>query len=321
MAINFLLEAFVFNSLVIIGIPANIFIFLRLAHISVLEKRFLPSNIIRISLSFANLIILVSRVLPQALYFIGVRNLFDDKQCKLVIYFYRVSRAMSICITSYLSCYQCILIAPVNAKSKPLKQILNCNVALMIALFLVMNMLVYSARIFYVKATSNDTLSPYTLRLVYCDIDFLNYPSYTINGLVSAIRDIIFVGLMIISSTYMLYVLYCHGQSMKGMRSSDRGQQKTAEYKASRVVILLVAMYLALFGMDNSMWIYTLTMSNVEQRVNDTRLFLSASYAALCPIHTFIFSPKLHSWFKNPWRKQIITFQVSFVTNDTSLST
>ncbi|KAG8450913.1 hypothetical protein GDO86_003257 [Hymenochirus boettgeri] len=293
MAVNFLLKAFGFIALVIVGIPANMFIAFRFAHILFLEKRLLPANTIRMSLSFANLIVLVSRVIPQALFCIGFRNVFNDNQCKLIIYFHRVSRAMSICITSYLSCYQCLLIAPVTGKWKSLKPIVHYNVTIIIALFLAMNMVLYPNSILFGRATSNNTLSPYTLRLVYCDVDFLNYPNYIINGLVSVIREILFVGLMILSSTYMLYVLYRHGQSMKGMRSSDKGQQKTAEYKASRAVIFLVAMYLALFGMDNSMWIYTLTMSNVDQDVSDTRLFLSASYAALSPIHIFLFTTKL----------------------------
>ncbi|KAG8450916.1 hypothetical protein GDO86_003260 [Hymenochirus boettgeri] len=300
MAVNALLKAFGFVSLAVIGIPANVLILLRFVQIGLLEKRFLPANTIRMLLSIANFIVLVSRVIPQALYAIGLRNLLSDNQCKLIVFFYRVSRAMSICLTSYLSCHQCIIIAPITAKWKLLKQMLNCNLTIIIALFLIMNMVLYTSSILYGRATSNSTLSPYTLHLVYCDFDFQNYPSYLINGLVSVIREILFVGLMILSSTYMVCILYHHQQSMKGMRSSDKVQQKTAEYKASRAVVLLVAMYLALYGMDNSMWIYTLTMSNIDLDVSDTRIFLAASFAAFSPIHMFAFTPKVHLWFKKP---------------------
>ncbi|KAE8622774.1 hypothetical protein XENTR_v10005373 [Xenopus tropicalis] len=309
MAVNVQLKAAGFVSLLIAGIPANILLMLSFARIAFSGKKLLPANVIRMSLSVANLFVLLSRVVPHALYFIGLKNLLNDQQCKLFIFVFRVSRAMSICITSFLSCHQCIIIAPATGKWKYLKQMVSCYVLIIIALFLAMNMAIYHSGILYGRATTNETLSPYTLHLSYCDVAFLNYATYIINGLLSAVREIIFVGLMTLSSIYMVYILFCHGKSMKGMRSSDKGQSKTIEYKASRAVILLVTMYMALFGMDNSMWIYTLTMSNVDPDVSDTRLFLAASFAVLSPIHIFATTPKLHFLFKTPCRKKSIGLQ------------
>ncbi|OCT94294.1 olfactory receptor class A-like protein 1 [Xenopus laevis] len=311
MAVNFQLKAVGFVSLVIIGIPANVLLFLRFVQIGRVEKTLLPTNIVRMALSLANLLVLLSRVLLQALYSIGLKNVLNDQQCKLFIFVFRVSRAMSICITSFLSCHQCIIIAPATGKWKWLKQIISRHVSLIIALFLAMNMALYPSAVLFGRATTNETLSPYSLHLVYCDMDFMSYASYIINGLVSVIREIIFVGLMTLSSMYILYILYRHGKSMKGKRSSDKGQRKTVEYKASQSVVLLVVMYMALFGMDNAVWIYTLTMANVNADVSDTRLFLAASFAVLSPIHIFATTPKLHLLLKNPWRKKTVEMQIS----------
>ncbi|OCT91589.1 olfactory receptor class A-like protein 1 [Xenopus laevis] len=315
MAINVQLKAAGFLCLLIIGIPANISLILRFAHIGLLEKKLLPANIIRISLSLANLFVLFSRIVPQALFSIGLKHLLNDQQCKLFIFIFRVSRAMSICITSFLSCHQCIIIAPSTGKWIYLKQIVSRYALIIISLFLAMNMAIYPNPILFGRATTNETLSPYTLHLVYCDIDYMNYPTYLINGLVSVVREIIFVGLMTLSSMYMVYVLFHHGKSMKGKRSSDKGQRKTVEYKASRAVILLVTMYMALFGMDNSMWIYTLTMTNVDPDVSDTRVFLAASFAVLSPIHIFATTPKLHFFFQTPCKMRTIDIQ-TIITNE-----
>ncbi|KAM4701912.1 olfactory receptor class A-like protein 1 [Discoglossus pictus] len=298
-----------FILLVVVGIPANIFVFLKFAYIRILEKKLLPANTILMTLSSVNILVLLSRVLIQALNYIGLEDLLNDTQCKLVIYTYRVSRAMSICVTSLLSCHQCILIAPVTGKWPYLKQMVNTNVSIIITLILFMNMSLYPYS-FYARARSNATASQYTLRLVYCDVDFLNYVVYLINGMVSVIREIIFVGLMTLSSIYMVSVLYHHRKSMKGKRSSDKGQSKTIEYKAARAIILLTAMYVALFGMDNLMWIYTLTLSNVSSVVNDTRLFLAASFAMLSPFLMFVTNPKLQQGFINPWKKKSMTVQI-----------
>ncbi|XP_073443413.1 olfactory receptor class A-like protein 1 [Dendrobates tinctorius] len=306
MEIRLLIKSFAFVLLVVFGIPGNVYIAIKFLHIRILEKKLLPTNTILMTLSVVNIFVLLSRVMLQALNAIGLENILNDGECRLFIFTFRVSRAMSICVTSLLSCHQCILIAPANKKWKYLKQIVNPNVSIILAMLLGMNMSLYPSSILYGRAQSNDTLSPYTLRLAYCDVDFLNYLTYIINGLVSAVREIIFVGLMILSSTYIVYVLHNHGKAMKGKRSSDKVQNKTIEYKASKAVIMLVIMYGLLFGMDNCMWIYTITMSNVGSDVSDTRLFLAASYAVLSPYLIFATNPKVNQGFKNPFRTERI---------------
>ncbi|XP_063808393.1 olfactory receptor class A-like protein 1 [Pseudophryne corroboree] len=293
METRLLIKALAFILLMVVGIPGNVFILLKFTYIKIIEKKLLPANVILMVLALSNILVVCSRVIPQALDSIGVKDLLDDTECKLVLFTFRVSRAMSICITSFLSCHQCILVAPINRYWTCLKEKVSKNVALITILLLAMNASLYPSTTLYGKAKSNYT-SHYSLHLVYCDADFLTYISFLLNGLVSVIREIIFVGLMTMSSSYMLSILYQHGKNIKGIRSSDRGQAKSAEYRASRAVILLVALYVVLYGMDNSMWIYTLSLSTVSQETNDTRIFLAASYSALSPILIIATNPKLH---------------------------
>ncbi|XP_075471536.1 olfactory receptor class A-like protein 1 [Ascaphus truei] len=302
---NNLLKAFILIFLVVIGIPANFFNVSKFIYIRIKEKKLLPANLILMALSFINIIVLLSRVLIQALTYIGLEGFLNDPQCKLLIFTYRVGRAMSICVTCLLSCLQCVLIAPATGKWNYLKQIMTRNVSVIIMLLLGMNMCFYPSSILYGRARSNAT-SPYALRLVYCDVDFVTYINYIINGMVSVVREILFVSLMTLSSSYMVFVLHRHGKSMKGMRSSDKGQSKTVEYKASRAVILLVAMYVALYGIDNFMWIYTLTQSYVNPDVNDTRLFLAACFSVWSPFFIFATNPKLQQGFKTPCKMRLL---------------
>ncbi|CAJ0966347.1 unnamed protein product [Ranitomeya imitator] len=155
----------------------------------------------------------------------------------------------------------------------------------------------YSYSILNARARENVTSSPYTLHLVYCDADFLTYTAYIVNGTFYSIRDFIFVGLMVIASVYIVYTLLQHEKTVKGIRSSDRVKQRSTEYKASRAVILLVALYVILFGLDNAMWIYTLTLSDVSPDMNNIRIFLASSYATLSSLVMILTNPKLkHSW-------------------------
>ncbi|XP_075189696.1 olfactory receptor class A-like protein 1 [Anomaloglossus baeobatrachus] len=307
MGLYLLFKAIGFFLLVIIGIPGNIFILSQFASIKIIEKKLLPTNTILTMLATANLLVILSRIIPQALNAIGMENLLDDTECKLVIFTYRVGRAMSICVTSILSCHQCILIAPSTKLWTFLKHKVPQNALTIIIIFCFFNLSIYPYSILNAHARRNmTTSSPYTLHLVYCDADFLTYTSYIVNGTFYTIRDFMFVGLMVIASIYIVYTLLRHERTVKGIRSSDRGQKRSAEYKASRAVILLVALYVVLFGLDNAMWIYTLTLSNVSSDMNDIPIFLASSYATLSPIVIIITNPKLkHSW-KYSYRKRSI---------------
>ncbi|XP_075053900.1 olfactory receptor class A-like protein 1 [Mixophyes fleayi] len=299
-----LLKAIGFILLMIIGIPGNIFIILQFTYIKILEKKLLPTNIILTVLAMANFLIVLSRIIPQALNAIGIEDLLNDTECKFVIYTYRISRAMSICITSLLSFYQCILISPTAGVWIYLKRKVTQNMWIIIIIVSVINLSMYPYSFLSTHARKNRTSSQYALHLVYCDTDFLTYMAYIVNGTVYSLRDFIFVGLMMLSSIYMVYILLRHEKNMKGIRNSDRGQRRSAEYKASRAVILLVALYVVLFGLDNSMWIYTLTRSNVSPDMNDIRIFLASSYATLSPIVIIITNPKLqHCWKYSHWTR------------------
>uniref|UniRef100_A0A6I8R407 Vomeronasal type-1 receptor n=2 Tax=Xenopus tropicalis TaxID=8364 RepID=A0A6I8R407_XENTR len=275
------------------GIPGNMYILVKFAIIKVTEKKLLPTNSILMVLAFMNLLIVFSRINLQFLNAIGVENFLDDSKCKFFVYTYRVGRAMSICTTSLLSCYQCIIIAPQTRLWAYLKQKAMQNVFFITTAILIANLILYPSSIIYAIAKNNSTTSPYTLRLVYCDMDYLTYETYIINGAIFASRDFLFVGLMTVASIYIVYVLFCHEKSIKGKRSTDRLPGKSVEYKASRAVVMLVILYVILFGFDNSMWIYTLTLSNVTPDMNDARIVLACSYSALSPIVIIATNPKL----------------------------
>ncbi|XP_075471534.1 olfactory receptor class A-like protein 1 [Ascaphus truei] len=297
--------------LVVIGIPGNVFILLQFTCLRIIEKKLLPANIILMVLALVNLLVILSRGIPQSLKAIGLENVLDDTQCKFVIYTYRVSRAMCICVTSLLSCHQCVLISPTTRMGVYLKQRVTRNVSNIIFIIWLINLIIYPYSSSIAVARGNFTTSPYTLHLMYCDIDFLNYVSYTLNGSFLASRDFIFVGLMTLASTYIVYVLLRHEKTIKDIRSSDRAKGRSVEYKASRAVILLVALYVALFGFDNCMWIYTLTLSNVTPDMNDARIVLACSYSALSPVVIIATNPKLQKKVKCsqrtnslPWTSQ-----------------
>ncbi|XP_077155266.1 olfactory receptor class A-like protein 1 [Ranitomeya variabilis] len=311
--IYLVLKAFGFFMMIVIGIPGNLFIFLKFTFIRINEKKLLPTNTILMTLVFMNFLIVISRTIPQFLHSLGMKNLMDDTRCQIFQYTYRVSRAMSICITSLLSCHQCILIAPSAKHWIYFKQKMTLNVLTIIIIILCCNLVIHYSAIKNAQSSFNATTSIYSVHVIYCDVDFQTYYNYIINGAIFALREFLFVGLMVMASSYIVYRLVHHERSIKGIRSSDRGQGRTAEYKASRAVIILVIMYVALFGLENVTWIYTLTLTNVTTNMSEARIISSCSYSALSPIVIICSNPKLKQCSKSfqmrnllSWKKQNI---------------
>ncbi|XP_077337287.1 olfactory receptor class A-like protein 1 [Lithobates pipiens] len=282
--LRLIFKAIGFFTLIAVGVPSNVIILTIFIHIRAREKKLLPSNAILTKLALVNLLVIFSKGLPQAIHAIGVRNILNDTECKFISFTYRICRGMTICVTCLLSCNQCIILAPPLKTWLFLKQKITPNISMIMVLLWCINCAIYPSCFLHVQAIGNYTTSKYTLHLEFCKHDFRNFAIYVANGIAIALRDFFFVGTMTIASCYIVFILHRHGQQVKGIRSSDKNPGKTAEYKASQAVVLLVTIYVMLFGIDSCIWIYTLTVSSISPAISDTRVFFGTLYAALSPI-------------------------------------
>ncbi|KAM4795749.1 olfactory receptor class A-like protein 1 [Rhinophrynus dorsalis] len=304
-----------FFSLIIIGVPSNVIILVTFIHVRITEKKLLPSNAILTMLALVNLLVIISKGIPQAIHSVGVRNIFNDSECKIISFTYRICRGMTICVTCFLSCNQCIILAPPSNMWLILKQRIQTNLSWTMLLLWCINIAIYPSCLLHVRAIANYTTSKYTLHLEFCNHDFMTFASYVANGIAIAVRDFFFVGTMTLASCYIVFILHRHGKQVQGIRSSDRNPGKSTEYKASRAVVLLVTIYVALFGLDSCIWIYTLTVSRVSPAISDARVFFGTLYAALSPIVIIKTNKKIRSVLKRNTKKNII-HSVEITTKD-----
>ncbi|KAK6472020.1 olfactory receptor class A-like protein 1, partial [Huso huso] len=266
-----------------LGILGNLLVLLAYAHIVYCERRLQPVDMILFHLAFANMMVLLTRGVPQTMTVFQLHNLLDDVGCKIVIYSYRIVRALSVCITCLLSVFQSLTIAPTTSRWANLKTRLPKLILPSFGFLWLLNMAVCIAAPFFSVAPRNGTVPKFTLNLGFCHVNFQDQLSYVINGVAITGRDFIFVGLMVLASGYILLVLHRHSKQMKGFRSSDRHQSSTLESRAAKTVITLVILYVVFFGIDNIIWIYMLTVSSVPPVISDMRVFFSSCYASLSP--------------------------------------
>lgn len=262
------------------GILGNTLVLMAYAHIIYVERKHLPVDMILCHLAFANLMLLLTRCVPQTMTVFGLRDLLNDGGCKVVIYAYRIGRALSVCITCMLSVFQAATIAPAGPRLSKLKPMLPSLVIPTFAGLWFLNMAVCIAAPFFSMAPRNGTVPAFTLNLGFCHVDFRDYLSYVINGAAVSVRDFVFVGLMLASSGYILLFLHRHSRQVRSIR---RSQGAGAESRAAKTVVTLVVLYVVFFGIDNVIWIYMLTVAKVSPVIADMRVFFSSCYASLSP--------------------------------------
>ncbi|XP_047439709.1 olfactory receptor class A-like protein 1 [Mugil cephalus] len=262
------------------GILGNAVVLLAYAHIICTEPKILPVDMILCHLAFANLMLLLTRCVPQTMTVFGLTDLLNDPGCKVVIYAYRIGRALSVCITCMLSVFQAVTIAPAGPRLSRLKPALPSLVLPTFAGLWLLNMAICIAAPFFSMAPRNGTVPAFTLNLGFCHVDFRDSLSYVINGVAVSGRDFAFVALMVASSGYILLLLHRHSRQVRGIRRSHGGG---AETRAAKTVVTLVVLYVVFFGIDNVIWIYMLTVAKVSPVVADMRVFFSSCYASLSP--------------------------------------
>lgn len=262
------------------GILGNGAVLLAYAHIFCTEAKLLPVDMILCHLAFANLLLLLTRCVPQTVTVFGLKDLLNDPGCKVVIYAYRIGRALSVCITCMLSVFQAVTIAPAGPHLSRLKPALPSLVPPTFAGLWLLNMAICIAAPFFSMAPRNGTVPAFTLNLGFCHVDFRDNLSYVINGVAVSGRDFAFVALMVGSSGYILFLLHRHTRQVRGIR---RSHGSGAETKAAKTVVTLVVLYVVFFGIDNAIWIFMLTVAKVSPVVADMRVFFSSCYASLSP--------------------------------------
>ncbi|XP_029357852.1 olfactory receptor class A related 2 isoform X2 [Echeneis naucrates] len=121
------------------------------------------------------------------------------------------------------------------------------------------------------------------------------------NGAAQVGRDVVPMALMTLASLIILVFLYKHSQQVKGLRSSKSGggscgRSGGAEQRAAKAVVMLVSLYVVLYGVDNGLWVYTLTVRRTMSSsfISDLRIFFSSLYAALSPVVIIVSNRKVN---------------------------
>ncbi|KAL4622481.1 vomeronasal type-1 receptor 1-like [Arapaima gigas] len=280
MEVRVVLKAAGFICLVVVGLPANLSILLLFCQLRLLRGCLPPNDLILSHLAAVNFVVLLCRGIPQTMVAFGLKHFMNDWGCKLVIIAYRLGRAMSISVTALLGCYQSVSVAPATPRWATLKRWLPAHLNYVILLLCGLNFILTSFSFLFTQAPPNNgSLPEYTLNLEFCIVVYPGSEVYVSHGTTNTVKDVFFVATMVLAAVYILLVLYQHRQQVKRLQGASR-----ASAAASQAVLLLMSTYVALFGLENVLWGYTLSVPQVMPAISDARVFFASCYSALSPV-------------------------------------
>ncbi|KAJ1138309.1 hypothetical protein NDU88_004696 [Pleurodeles waltl] len=260
-------------------------------------KALLP-EVIMSHIAGSNLVVFVTRALPSSLSAFGFRDLFTDRDCKVILLMYRTCRGAVIGLTCLLSCYQGIVISSSSPKWMYLRTQLQKYLTTIIYVCYLMNMASNLDTVYYAFSISNVTMLQYAYNLKYCFVTYPNKVLFEVMGLLNFVQDLFSVMVMATASGYILLVLYQHKKVVRSLRHPDQQTGRTAESQATTTVITLVTLYLTFYGIENAIWLYQTVSNEILTVVTDVRIFFTMSYSFVFPIVTLAFNPKLRSKMK-----------------------
>ncbi|XP_041836756.1 olfactory receptor class A-like protein 1 [Melanotaenia boesemani] len=284
-------------SLTVVGVPSNIAVVVAFLLLIYRENRLLAADAIILHLACTNLLVVVVRCLMETLASFYLANVFGDTGCRIVIFIYRTSRALSIWLTFLLSAYQCLSIAPPGSRWATARAILAQYLVFIFVFLWVLNTTMSQAAILFTFSTKNNfSLTNNAVNVQYCHVNFPSKLSKEINGALQVGRDVVPMALMTLASLIIVALLYKHSQQVKVLRSGSRGSGG-AEQRTAKAVVVLVTMYVILYGVDNGLWVYTLTVKTTmsSSLISDLRVFFASLYSALSPLVIIASNRKVNS--------------------------
>ncbi|XP_056613985.1 olfactory receptor class A-like protein 1 [Triplophysa dalaica] len=286
-----LTRGMLFLSLTAMGVLGNGVVICTFLSAMYREGRLLPADAIVMHLASTNLMVVGVRCLLEVLATFDIYNAFNDVGCKAVIFIYRTSRSLSIWLTFVLSAYQCLSVAPPGSCWADTRLLVGQYLgSIFLALWVINTSMSIAPLLFAAGAKNDSKLIQNGINVEFCFLSFPSKISRDANGGVQVGRDVVPIVLMVSASLIILAFLYRHRRQMKGLRSggpiTGGRQGPSAERRAAVTVVTLVMLYVLFYGVDNGLWVYTLTVQQTlsSSLISDLRIFFSSLYAAVSPV-------------------------------------
>ncbi|KAM8970807.1 vomeronasal type-1 receptor 1-like [Sarcophilus harrisii] len=224
---------------IIIGILGNGYLICNYAFHIIAQAKYKHIDLILMHLLFVNTMFLLFRGIPTVIESWDLKYNLNDVVCKMIIYLRRMYRGLSLCSTCLLSGYQIIAI---SSKWTVLKARGPRCIFPSCAFCWILNLLIDLIFPVYVIGSRNSTNSKGRNKLDYCIFDPCAKDTSKIQ-LWKSLYVTTFVAFVVMTSSYVVYVLYRHHQQLQHIHSTSLPPRASSEIRATKVIQMLVSIF------------------------------------------------------------------------------
>ncbi|XP_048224974.1 vomeronasal type-1 receptor 1-like [Perognathus longimembris pacificus] len=241
-----------------------------------------PTDPIHHHLVFANNLVVLSRGIPQTMAGFGWKNFLDDSGCKVVLYFYRVARGVSLNTTCLLSGFQFTKLCTRSSWRRISTRFLKC-LGFYGSLFWILQLLVNGyvpVRVIGPRHKQNVTVH---MRYRYCS----SVPPQPLGTVLHVVLffsiDVLCLVFMIWASVSIVLVLHRHKKRVRHIHNHISFQKSDHEARATCTILTLVSMFVSFYCLSTIFTVCIILNKLPRLWLIDMFVFLDAGFSVLSP--------------------------------------
>lgn len=263
-----------------LGVLGNTLLLSTYASTSCIGCALKPIHLILTNMAVANFLVLLFKGIPQMIFIWGMTNILGNMECKLVYYIHRLARGLSLCTTCLLSTFQAITISPRTGGWMRLKDRAWKNILSSCFLCWISNLLINVFVPIDLEAHQHTHNSTKLRDFGLCSSKNPEMSSAAKYTIIMTFPDVVFMGLMIGASIYMVLLLHRHHQRVKHIHTLRNCHSFSPEAKAAQTILLLASTFILFYFTNSLLTIYNV-FSKIHLWVQHATTFLGACYPSL----------------------------------------
>uniref|UniRef100_A0A7N4UXJ9 Vomeronasal type-1 receptor n=2 Tax=Sarcophilus harrisii TaxID=9305 RepID=A0A7N4UXJ9_SARHA len=261
-----------------------------------------PIDLLLTHLAFVNELVLLLKGIPQTMAIFGLTNFLDDVGCKLLFYFHRVARDLSLCTTCLLSGFQAITLSPTTSQWVKLKARAPKYLFPFCLLCWTFHLLANWVILAYFKSPKRSNNITESHDYIYCVATFPVSFYIALYVFISALPEFFCVGIMMGTSAYMIFILYKHHQRVQYIHGNSLTPKGSPESRATHTILLLVIMFVSFYSINSLLGLY-IHYGKYSSWLIHISAFLAACFPACSSFVLMVSDSYIHKYYLGFWEK------------------
>ncbi|XP_037371485.1 vomeronasal type-1 receptor 4-like [Talpa occidentalis] len=268
----------------LVGILGNFYLLYHYLFFSLTGSRLRSTDPILKHMTVANLLVILSKGIPQTMAALGLKDFLGALGCKLVFCAHKVGRGVSMGTTCLLSVFQAVTISPRGSWWAGLKDKAPRYLGTTSILCWFLNMSLNLIVPVFVTERSGGTNVTRTRDYGYCHAVTHYKIIETPYLILASSHDVLCVGLMVWASGSMVCTLHRHRQRVRHLHRSSVGDPRhPPETRATQSILVLVSTFALLCTLSVAFQTCMTISKNPSTWLVVTSVLLAACFPTASP--------------------------------------